>query len=170
MKAIIIDVRTEKEYLEQSYPGAVNIPLNLISVDRIEMYRDHHITLLCYSGNRAKKAQKILSDYGFSNVSLLQNQMIHIIEKTQGRSTMWSVDRQFRLALGILIGLSLMLSLLLFSVASLVILSILFSGLIFSVVTDNCYLKELITILPWNRKIKADQNEMKSRIIAEPSL
>lgn len=170
MEAIIIDVRTEKEFKEQSYPGAINIPLNSMNVHQIEIYRDNHISLLCNSGNRARKAQKILVDNGFSNVSILQNQMIHILEKTDGKSTLWSVDRQFRLALGILIGLSLSLSLLFFSITSLVILSILCAGLIFSAITDNCYLKELITLLPWNRKPTIEHEEVNTSIVVEPSL
>ncbi len=151
MKTVIIDVRTEKEYLEGSYPGAVNRPHGSFDVQRFENFRDNHIALLCFSGNRAQKVKTLLELEGFEHVSLLQNQMVHIAEASNANSSIWTVDRQFRMALGILLGIALSSHYLFQSSVSLFLLLGLFAGLLYSVITDNCYLKSLIAVLPWNK-------------------
>jgi rhodanese-related sulfurtransferase len=170
MKIIIIDVRTEKEFAEGTYPGAINIPLAKLEQANLLQFSGSHIALLCNSGNRAEKAKKVFIEAGLKQVSLLQNQMTHIIESTQGNSQIWTIDRQFRLALGVLIGISIVSNLIFFSTASIMLLIILFSGLLFSAITDNCYLKELITIMPWNRKPTINHKEISSDLVVEPSL
>jgi rhodanese-related sulfurtransferase len=61
-KKIIIDVRSEGEFLTGSAIGAINIPLNEIEgkADEIaEMKGD--IVLCCASGNRSGMAQQLLA-------------------------------------------------------------------------------------------------------------
>ncbi|MFT6827194.1 MAG: phage shock protein E [Roseivirga sp.] len=61
-KKIIIDVRSEEEFLSGSAIGAINIPLNEIErrADEIaEMKGD--IILCCASGNRSGMAQQFLA-------------------------------------------------------------------------------------------------------------
>lgn len=153
MKTVIIDVRTKKEFKDGSYPGAINIPSSNFDLTELESYRDKHIALLCYSGNRAEKVRKILIDANFKYVSLLENQMAQIIEGPLKNSTKWTIDRQFRLVLSILIAISL-IGLYVFSNNTYVfVLLIVFSGLLYSAISDNCYLKALIANMPWNKKI-----------------
>ncbi len=165
MQTVIIDVRTEKEYFEGSYPGAVNRPHGSFDVQRFEDFRDNHIALLCFSGNRAQKVKTLLELEGFEHVSLLQNQMVHIAEATDARSSIWTVDRQFRMALGILLGIALSSQYLFQSSASLFLLLGLFAGLLYSSITDNCYLKSLIAVLPWNKATRMNTSITNQQII-----
>ena len=151
MKTIIIDVRTPKEFNEGSYPGAINLPSNEFNVNKFEPYRDHHIALVCFSGNRANQIFTRLQLEGYTNTSLMQNQMSHIEEGIKKTSTIWTVDRQFRLVLGLLVGTFLIGHFIFNSTAIIIILLIIFIGLIYSAVTDNCYLKMMIAQLPWNK-------------------
>ncbi len=151
MDTVIIDVRTAKEFLEYSYPGAINIPSGNFDISHFDSFRDKHISLVCFSGNRANRVRTQLENAGFSNVSIMQNQMVHLIEGKRSERTGWTIDRQFRLALGLLIGLFLLGNYILNSPFSIALLIIVFSGLLYSALSDNCYLKELISILPWNK-------------------
>ncbi|NQZ75606.1 MAG: rhodanese-like domain-containing protein [Ekhidna sp.] len=151
MSIVIVDVRTKKEFEEGSYPGAINLPSEEYSSDQFSRYQDYHIGLVCFSGGRAGQVQRKLHAQGFENVSLMQHQVVHIQEGASLQSSVWTVDRQFRLALAILLGVALFGNYVLNTPLSLGLLVFVFAGLVFSAVTDNCYLKEFITMLPWNR-------------------
>lgn len=151
MKTVIIDVRTSKEFLEGSYPGALNLPSNNFDVSKFNPFRNDAIGLVCFSGNRAKQVKSLLEAEGFNNVTLMQHQMVHIMEGSGGDSAVWTVDRQFRLALGLLLGVFLVGHFIFNSPLSLIVLLIVFTGLIYSAITDNCYLRMFIALLPWNR-------------------
>lgn len=152
MRTIIIDVRTEKEFLEGSYPGAINLPLGEFSISSYEAYTNNHIALVCFSGNRAGKVKSLLEKEGITNVSIMLNQMFHLSEGPKINRNIWSVDRQFRLAIGLLIGVFLFGNYIINSPYYLGLLLIVFLGLMYSALTDNCYLKALIGIMPWNKK------------------
>lgn len=152
MKTVIIDVRSAKEYLEGSYPGAIHIPSGESNLLRYQAYKEDHIALVCFSGNRAQKVKALLETQGYSHVSLLQNQMVHLEEQSEANSKLWTIDRQFRLALGLFLGIGIVLNLLFYSTASITLLFGLFAGLMYSSITDNCYLKTFISTLPWNKK------------------
>ena len=152
MKTVIVDVRTSKEFLEGSYPGAVNIPSNDFDVSHFEQFKNDAIGLVCFSGNRANKVKSFLEKEGFNNVSLMEHQLAHIIEDFRPEKFTWTVDRQFRLALGLLLGVFLIGNYIFNSPVSIVVLVVVFLGLIYSAFTDNCYLKSFIALLPWNKK------------------
>lgn len=154
MKTVIIDVRSEKEFNEGTYPGAINIPSVNLDIKLFSQFNKDHIALVCNSGNRAKKVKHLLELAGHYHVSLLKNQMVHLEEGPKEHQQIWSVDRQFRMAIGILIGLYVWGNYMLNSPYALAILLTVFSGLIYSATTDNCYLKALIAVFPWNRNVK----------------
>jgi rhodanese-related sulfurtransferase len=165
MKTVIVDVRSEKEFLEGSYPGAIHIPFGESNLLRYQAYQKDHIALVCFSGNRAQKVKTLLEAQGYSHVSLLQNQMVHLEEQREAKSTLWTIDRQFRMALGILLGLGISLNLLFYSSASMTLLFGLFVGLMYSSITDNCYLKTFISNLPWNKKKSMDSISENQKVI-----
>jgi phage shock protein E len=67
--ARIIDVRTPGEFADESYPGAVNIPLNLLPAKLGELGpKDSPIVLYCASGARSAQAARFLKQEGFSDV------------------------------------------------------------------------------------------------------
>jgi phage shock protein E len=67
--AKIIDVRSEAEFADGSYPGAVNIALNLLpgKMDSLGP-KDQSIILFCASGARSAQAARLLKQAGFTDV------------------------------------------------------------------------------------------------------
>lgn len=152
MKAIIIDVRSTKEFSEAALPGAINLPSTHFHLADFSPYRNQHICLICDSGSRAQRVQEKLERAGFSNVSIMEKNMEELRTRVT-TSVGWGIDRQFRLALAVLIGLFLLAYAFDYTF-SLALPILVFSGLLFSAITDNCYLKDLIAKLPWNSNLK----------------
>lgn len=66
--AMLVDVRTPREFATGSVPGAVNIPLSSIK-DRLEEFKGKKgILVFCRSGNRSGQAKAILDEAGIPNV------------------------------------------------------------------------------------------------------
>jgi len=67
---VIIDVRTESEWVGGHLQGASHIPLSEIKnkIKFFEPNQDAEIMLYCRSGNRSGKAKAILEDMGYTNV------------------------------------------------------------------------------------------------------
>jgi phage shock protein E len=68
--AVLIDVRTQKEFDEKHLPGAVLIPHDSI-MDHIPGFapnRNVIIYVYCGTGRRADKALKALNSIGYRNV------------------------------------------------------------------------------------------------------
>lgn len=67
--AKIIDVRTKGEFDDEAYPGAVNIPLNVLPSKLEELGPKHEsIVLYCASGARSAQAAWILKQAGYTDV------------------------------------------------------------------------------------------------------
>ncbi|MCX7024286.1 MAG: rhodanese-like domain-containing protein [Spirochaetes bacterium] len=67
--AKIIDVRTADEFADEAYPGAVNIPLGVLSAHVGELGpKDKPIVIYCASGARSASAARILKQAGFTDV------------------------------------------------------------------------------------------------------
>ena len=68
--SILLDVRSKQEYLEYHLDGAMNIPLYDLkgNIDKIIQDKKTLIAVYCQSGTRSKKAKKILSQMGYTNI------------------------------------------------------------------------------------------------------
>jgi phage shock protein E len=67
--AKIIDVRTKGEFEDEFYPGAVNIPLNVLPAKLDELGpKDKPIVLYCASGARSAAAMRLLKQAGYTDV------------------------------------------------------------------------------------------------------
>jgi rhodanese-related sulfurtransferase len=68
--AVIIDVRTEREYQHSHVESSINLPLHDIQNRIGQVVRDKNavILLYCRSGNRSFMAKKILKKLGYANV------------------------------------------------------------------------------------------------------
>ena len=62
---VIIDVRTREEYSAYHVPKSINIPVEVISADKVKKYKDKLIIVYCQSGSRAGMASRILERAGF---------------------------------------------------------------------------------------------------------
>lgn len=68
INAILIDVRSPQEYAEGHLDNAINIPLYDLETKYEQINKDATIILYCQSGNRSRRALKILKDKGYDNV------------------------------------------------------------------------------------------------------
>lgn len=69
-ETILVDVRSHQEYEEYHLNGAICIPLSELSTSIRNKIKNRHtpIIVYCQSGNRSKKAMKILNNLCYSNV------------------------------------------------------------------------------------------------------
>lgn len=147
--AVLIDVRERKEFQDGTIKGAINLPLSKFHIEQYEGYRDNAICLFCQSGDRAKQVKELLNSNGFEFVILLDRHIERILENKE--ATGWSIDRQFRFILGLMIGLSL-LAYFTGVVALLYFTCFISIMLMYTALIDRCYLRMGIAMLPWNRK------------------
>ena len=63
--AVIIDVRTSKEYRQHHIPNAINISLQELSKSVARVPKDRVLVVYCQSGSRSSAAAKILSQKGY---------------------------------------------------------------------------------------------------------
>jgi phage shock protein E len=67
--ALIVDVRTEDEFMDGAYPKAVNIPVGELQSRMKELEpKTKPLVLYCASGARSALASKILKASGWSDV------------------------------------------------------------------------------------------------------
>jgi rhodanese-related sulfurtransferase len=76
--AVILDVRSMKEYGDGHIVNAVNIPLNGLSsnLKQLEKHRGKPIVTVCRSGSRSGSAGTVLRKNGFENVKNLRGGML----------------------------------------------------------------------------------------------
>ncbi len=68
---IIVDVRTPEEFATGAYPGAINLPLDLLPYKTEQVIGknfNRDITVYCASGARSAYAQQYLQQLGYTNV------------------------------------------------------------------------------------------------------
>ncbi|MCK7487566.1 MAG: rhodanese-like domain-containing protein [Bacillus subtilis] len=67
---ILVDVRTESEYLEIRIDGALLLPLSSITLDAIHVLPDKNATIIlyCRSGNRSAQAAQLLDGLGYTKI------------------------------------------------------------------------------------------------------
>ncbi len=66
--AIIVDVRTEREFYNGHVKGSINIPLDKLPKNISKLKKDKPIITCCASGMRSAAAKNILRNDGFSEV------------------------------------------------------------------------------------------------------
>jgi len=147
-KAVLIDVREKGEFKDFSIDEAINIPMSQYQLETFIEHADKSIYLICYSGNRSGRVAKRLWKEGKIKVGLAKEQMsVHDPKNSVGG---WTIDRQFRMTLGILLAIAILGNQFL-SVYFLVIPIILATGLIVTSILNKCYMRMGIAALPWNK-------------------
>jgi rhodanese-related sulfurtransferase len=70
--AVLIDVRSPREYSEERIADTPLIPLQFLEqrMSELEKYKKKKIIVYCYSGGRSDLAVEILRDYGFNAVNM----------------------------------------------------------------------------------------------------
>lgn len=75
-KAVIVDVRTLKEYQEGHIPDAVLIPLNQLETRLEEIPQDQTVLLICRSGRRSAQGTNLLRSKGFEQAVNIEGGML----------------------------------------------------------------------------------------------
>lgn len=154
----ILDVREPAEFQEEHLQHSVNMPLSSLEKTYSKLDNQTHYVLLCQSGKRAQEAAKILESLGFEHLSVAEPgiEMSRTTTKSflvyPKNRKLWTIDRQFRMALGLLLALGLSGKFLL-SDWFLLIPIIISLGLIVTSLLDRCYFRSLIAAMPWNKVV-----------------
>lgn len=67
----ILDVRTKEEFDKNHIDGAISVPLDELEDNLDKFDKKEDISVICNTGERTKKAGKILEDNGFEMISLV---------------------------------------------------------------------------------------------------
>lgn len=76
--AVVVDVRTDKEYEEGHINEALHIPLGLLSdrLGELQAHKEAPLIVACRSGSRSAQACSILKKQGFTQVNNLSGGML----------------------------------------------------------------------------------------------
>lgn len=71
--AIVVDVRTEKEYLEGHIVNSLHIPLGMLEnrLSELKEYKSQPVIVVCRTGSRSSSAVSTLKKQGFKSVTNL---------------------------------------------------------------------------------------------------
>jgi len=64
--ALIVDVRTPKEFKQRHVLGAINLPMQEIIRGNIKLPKNKEIVVYCKSGSRSSTSAKVLKKLGWS--------------------------------------------------------------------------------------------------------
>lgn len=155
----LIDVRTPGEYAQIHAEGATLVPLHRLDPREVIASRngaaDEPIYLICRSGGRSATACAKFRAAGFNNV-------VNVVGGTtaweraglpivRGASRVIPLERQVRIAAGLVVMLGLLLGWLVHP-AGFALSGFIAAGLIFSGVTGWCGMAMLLAKMPWNNR------------------
>jgi rhodanese-related sulfurtransferase len=153
----LIDVRTPAEYARLHATGARLVPLDQLDPNELARARnsgDEPIYVICQSGSRASRACEKLAAASVSGVYCVEGGTAAWeadgLPVERGRSAHISLERQVRIAAGLLVVLGIALAWAVHP-AFLVLPLFVGSGLVFAGVTDFCGMALFLAKMPWNR-------------------
>jgi rhodanese-related sulfurtransferase len=168
----MLDVRTPGEFETAHIAGAYNVPLDLLREHREEIigHLDEDVVLVCQSGQRAAQADEALRGAGLTNVHVLDGGIAAWIDKglaVNRGAQRWSLERQVRLAAGLIVAVSILASIVVpglkwvaFAIGA---------GLSFAAVTNTCAMGMLFARLPYNRGPACDARTVVAQLVDAPA-
>ena len=75
-KPLVVDVREPHEFTQGHIDGAQPAPLGRVVEDLGGVEKDREIVLVCRSGNRSGKAQKLLAERGYTSLRNMEGGML----------------------------------------------------------------------------------------------
>jgi rhodanese-related sulfurtransferase len=153
----LIDVRTPVEFQELHAVPARNVPLDQLDPVAVMQARnssiDEPLYVICRSGSRGQKACERFLQAGYANVVNVEGGTLAWascgLPVVRGKKTV-SLERQVRIAAGLLVCLGAILSWLVHP-AFLALSAFVGAGLVFAGITDTCGMAMLLARMPWNR-------------------
>ena len=153
----LVDVRSAGEFAAGHIPGAMNIPLDEIERRLGDLHAKQALVLICKGGKRARMAADLIQDQRQDAAVLRggteawENAGLPLVVSAKSR---WALERQVRLAAGLLVLGSVALSLTVYApmiyLAGFVGLGLTGAGL-----TDLCPMAILLAKMPWNHAGKS---------------
>ena len=155
----MLDVRTGGEFETGHIPGSYNVPLDTL-VEHVDEFSrlEHPVVLVCQSGGRAGQARDALSSAGKTSLYVLEGGLNAWIAANKDLSgsdkARWALDRQVRLAAGLVSIIGVVASLI---VPWMVWLAAAVGlGLVYMAATNTCPVSPMMAKLPWNRTKPCD--------------
>ncbi len=156
----LLDVRTAAEFENAHIPGAVNIPLDQLKSRCGEIrsgLEGARLVVLCQSGPRSQQASTLLAKHGCSEAVVLKggvNAWAGAEGELEEGQPKWAMERQVRLAAGLIVLVGILGSL---RLPKLRFLSgAVGGGLTFAAVTNTCAMSRVLGLLPYNRGSRSD--------------
>ena len=153
----VIDLRTAAECQSESLHQTLNIPVQELTIETFdkatdELNPDEPIYLLCQSGKRAEIAVKKLKDSNKSLVIIeggLNTLKAEGAEIVVGTTKAISLERQVRIAAGLIVMLGVIMSVFI-NEWYLLIPVFVGTGLVYAGISDNCGMALILARMPWN--------------------
>jgi rhodanese-related sulfurtransferase len=154
----VVDVRTPAEYRSMRVKGAINMPLNEISADKIKSkFGDNEVLIICQAGVRGSNACEIINKQGFEKAINIEGGTTAWVnanfptEKDSNSCSVISVDRQVRIIAGSLVVLGIVASILSGNSNWQFLSLFIGAGLVFAGVTNTCGMAYFLAKMPWNK-------------------
>jgi len=156
----VVDVRTAAEVSNEYLDGSIHLPLAELNVEKLsDCLQDcgcdeqDSVYILCGSGLRAQKAVEQLRDDVTNPLIVVDGGIAamknHGVNLSKGAGNVISLERQVRIASGLLIVLG--------SVLGALVSPVFYglpvfvgAGLVFSGLTDTCGMGLMLARMPWN--------------------
>jgi rhodanese-related sulfurtransferase len=149
----LVDVREAAEFAGGRIGCARLLPLGELAERASGLDRDKPVVCICRSGQRSAQAARSLVGLGFRQVSQLQGGLLAWeqagLPLERDEHAPWALERQVRLAAGLLVLTGLGLSLV--WPPAVALSWFVGGGLVFAAVTDWCGMALLLAKLPWNQ-------------------
>lgn len=152
-KAVLLDVRTPTEILEEEIPNSVIMPFDLVSAERIKetIGTDKKAVFVCRSGVRAKQAAEAVA--GEIDTAVLDGGIVAWNSKglpiKEGAKRI-PLDRQVLIAVGTLLLMTLFFAYVV-SPQFIILVGFFGAAMIFAGVTGSCGMARLLLLMPWNK-------------------
>ncbi|HSU54231.1 MAG TPA: rhodanese-like domain-containing protein [Candidatus Dormibacteraeota bacterium] len=161
--AILLDVRTPREFTRAHVPGACLNPLEHFQPERVAFQRRNPgepLYVLCQSGGRARKAIEKLEAAGVGGCVLVEGGTkawadagLPLEKQNSGGM---SLERQVRIAAGAIVLTGTLLGVFVHP-GFLVLPGFAGAGLVFAGLTDICGMGMLLARMPWNQAQKCGE-------------
>lgn len=154
-KSTVIDVRTPGEYAGVHVKGAINLPIDGLTVDRIRSASNgasESVYVVCQSGGRSRRACQQFSAAGVPLINVEGGTQACIaagLPVIRGKGVI-GIDRQVRIAAGSLVLIGMAVGWWLHPIGY-ALSAFVGAGLVFAGVTDTCGMAMLLAAMPWNQ-------------------
>lgn len=167
--SVILDVRSKMEHDEKRLAQPhINLPLDELDAKKFIAENckngNKSIYILCGGGTRARKAADKFIAAGYENIKVIDGGLRaceacgeslagYSTKQCSSQKTPISLERQVRIAAGLIIFFGSLLTLL-YSTIFAVIPLFVGGGLVFAGITDNCTMALILAKAPWNNNKK----------------